>query len=91
MAIVTAISIYFDNRNVEDLEGYIKSSIDLIKVSGDELVATLSCLVILRPNTSSIMSRPSLPEFMDSLSMVAEKIPMLYAVDGDTFTTQRNN
>lgn len=85
MAIVTAISTYFDNRKVEDFEGYIKSSIDLNKVSGDELVAALSCLVILRPNTPSIMSRSSLPEFMDRLSLVAEKIPMLYAVAGDIF------
>ena len=77
------IKTIFDNSNVEDLEGYIKFSIDLSKVSGDEPVTALSCLLILRPNTPSIMSRPSLPEFMDRLSLVAEKIPMLYAVAGD--------
>lgn len=82
MGIMMAI---FDNRHVEDLESYIRSSIDWDTVTGDELLACIACLVILRPDTLSIMSRPPKPEFMKHLIMAAEKIPVLYKIGGDKY------
>lgn len=75
----------FDNRNVEDFEGFIKSSIDWDNYTGDEVLASVACLMILRPETPTLTSRPTKPEFMERLIMVAEKIPRLYMIAGDKY------
>lgn len=75
----------FDNRNVEDLESFIESSIDLNTITGDELVASIACLRILRPNTPPIRLAPASPEFMRKLTLAAKKIPMLYKIAGDKY------
>lgn len=75
----------FDHRNVEDLEGYIKSSIDWDAFTGDEILASVACLMILRPNTPSLTSRPPEPGFMNRLRKAAEKIPMLYMIAGNKY------
>lgn len=74
-----------DNRNVEDLEEYIKSTIDWDTITGDELVASIASIMILKPNSISIWSKPSSPELMRILSLAANKIPMLYDIVGDRY------
>lgn len=74
-----------NDRNVEDLEGYIKSTIDWENITGDEILASVACLMILRPDTPSVTSRPPKPEYMQHLILVAEKIPMLYMKTGDRY------
>lgn len=75
----------FKNKDVEDLEGYIKSTIDWHTISGDELVVSLASLEILRPNTIPVVSRPPKAEYMEKLILVAEKLPVLYSVGGDKY------
>lgn len=75
----------FENKDVEDLEGFIKSTIDWNTISGDELVVSLASLEILRPKTISFSSRPPKAEYMEKLILVAEKLPMLYSVGGDKY------
>lgn len=75
----------FANRDAEDLEAYIKSTIDWDAITGDEILVSVACLMILRPDTPSVTSRPPKPEFMQHLTMVAEKIPVLYMKAGDRY------
>lgn len=82
---VMMMKIIFDNRDVEDLEGYVKSTIDWDTVTGDELVASVACIMILKRNTISVWSKPSSPELMSMLSLAANKIPMLYDIVGDRY------
>lgn len=74
-----------DNRDVEDLDGYVQSTIDWDTVTGDELVASVACIEILKPNSISLWSKPSSPELMKILSLAANKIPMLYDIVGDRY------
>lgn len=75
----------FNNRDAEDLEDYIKSSIDRATITGDEIWASRACLVILRPNTISLTSGAPEPEFLQYMTKAAEKIPMLYMRAGDKY------
>lgn len=74
-----------DNRNVDDLEGYIKSTIDWDTFTGDDILASVACLMILRPETPSFTSRPPKPEYMRQLILAAQKLPVLYYIGGDKY------
>lgn len=75
----------FSNRDAEDIEGYIRSTIDLQRISSDELVASMVCLVVLKPDATPYHSQAPSPDFMEKLSIVASKIPRLYAMAGDKY------
>lgn len=75
----------FDNRNVDDLEAYVKSMIDWDTFTGDEIFASVVCLMILRPETPSFTSRISNPESMQHLILVAQRLPILYKIGGDKY------
>lgn len=79
------LTTILNNRNAEDLEGYITSTIDWDTVTGDELVASIACLMILRPDTPSLTSRFPNPEYRKQLTKATEKLPMLYMVIGDKY------
>lgn len=72
----------FSNRDTEDIEKYILSTIDLQRISGDELMASIVCLVALKPDAIPYHSKVPSPEFMEKLTTVAPKIPRLYAKAG---------
>lgn len=75
----------FNNCAAEYIEGYIRSTIDLQKISGDELVASMVCLVLLKPDAIPYYSKAPSPKFMEKLTTVAPKIPRLYAMAGDKY------
>lgn len=75
----------FENRNTEDIENYILSTIDLNGMSGDELLASMVCLMLLKPDAVLFDSKPLSPEFMEKLAAVANKIPRLYALAGGKY------
>lgn len=75
----------FENRNIEDLDSSIKSLDYLDTSTADELFAIMTCQTILKPDAPTVMSRPSSPDFMDNLSIFAEKIPVIYMVAGTRY------
>lgn len=75
----------FENKDVDDLEGYIKSLVDLNSDSADELVASIACMKILKPDTPSIIALPPTPEVMRILTLAAHKIPMLFNIAADKY------
>lgn len=75
----------FNNRDTEDIEGFIRSTIDLKSISGDELLTSIACLMLLKPEAIPYYSKAPSPEFMEKLTTVAPKIPRLYAMAGDKY------
>lgn len=75
----------FSNRDTEDIERYILSTIDLQRITSDELVASIACLIILKPDAILYHSKAPSPDFMEKLTTVAPKIPRLYAMAGDKY------
>lgn len=75
----------FDNQNVDNLEGHIKSLVDFDNDSADELVASLACIKILRPETPTITALPPSPEVMRNIALAAKKIPMLFSIAADKY------
>lgn len=75
----------FDNQDVDDLEGYIKSLMDLDNDSADEMVVSLACLKILRPDTPAITALTPSPEFMRNITLAGIKIPMLFSIAADKY------
>lgn len=74
-----------DNRGADDIESFIESTIDLEADSADEIMVSLMCLEIIKPETGSLFSRPSSPEFLSRISLYANKIPTLYNVTGEKY------
>lgn len=77
-----------DNHNIEDLETFVKSLVELSTITADELAASVASLMILRPDTPSISSRPASPEFLNKLTLVAEIIPAFYGIVGNKYWAQ---
>lgn len=75
----------FENKDLDNPEGYIKSLVDVDNDSADELVASLACLKILKPDTPSITSLPPTPENMRNLTLGAKKLPILFNIAGDKY------
>lgn len=75
----------FDNKDVDDIEGYVKSLVDLDNDSADELVASIAGLKILRPNTPAITALPPSPEVMRNLTLAGKKIPILFSIAADKY------
>lgn len=82
---VATLNRILDNRNIDDLDGYVKSEIDLNTATADELVASTTFLRFLSPNSSTFTLSPTSAEFMDKLTLVVDKIPLLYAVAGNKY------
>ena len=74
----------FDNQDVDDLEGFIKSLVDLDNDSADELMASIVCLKILKPDTDITNMSPS-PEVMRKITLAGNKIPMLFSIAADKY------
>lgn len=79
------IKTILDNKDVDDLEGYVKSLVDLDSDSADELVASIAGLKILRPDTPTITALPPYPEVMRNLTLAAKKIPILNSIAADKY------
>ena len=75
----------FGNKDIDDIKGYIESLVDLENDSADELIASMACLKILRPDTPSILTLPTTPEVMRKISLAGKKIPMMYKLAGDKY------
>lgn len=75
----------FDNRDTVDIEKFILSTIDLNTITADELFASIACLMILKPDAIPYYSKAPSPDYMEKLSIVAPKIPRVYAMAGDKY------